>query len=208
LDTHTRPDAIRASFEYSLLPMLVADDQRRYVDANRAACLLLRLSRVRVLELTIDDLTPLENRAPLQALWEEFLKDGTQVGLFELMMPDGGRVAVEYSATANMTPGRHVAILDFPPRESAHPAVAKVRTAPEAPLSNREREVLARVAAGQTSEAIANALKISVATVETHVRRCLAKLAAKNRAHAIALAIKRGEIALMASALFSLPAWS
>src|SRR6185312_1905826 len=32
-----------ASFESSLVPMLVADDRRRYVDANRAACLLLRV---------------------------------------------------------------------------------------------------------------------------------------------------------------------
>jgi PAS domain S-box-containing protein len=188
--------------------MLVADDRGRYVDANRAACLLLRLPRVRVLELTIDDLTPPENRAPMRALWEESLNLGTQGGLFEMKMPDGGRVEVEYSATANVTPGRHMAILDFPPSESAHPAVAREMTARHTPLSDREREVLARVAAGQTGEAIADALSISVATVETHVRNCLAKLAAKNRAHAIALAIKRGEIALMASALLSFPAWA
>jgi PAS domain-containing protein len=49
------------SFQRSLLPILVADDRRRYVDANPAACLLLRLRRAQVLELRVDDLTPPEN---------------------------------------------------------------------------------------------------------------------------------------------------
>ena len=50
--------ATTASFEDSLIPMLIADDHRQYLDANRAACLLFRLDRSEVLKLTIDDLTP------------------------------------------------------------------------------------------------------------------------------------------------------
>ena len=44
-------------FERSLIPMLIADDDRRYVDANAAACLLLRLPREEVLRRRVDDLS-------------------------------------------------------------------------------------------------------------------------------------------------------
>jgi PAS domain S-box-containing protein len=195
MDTPSPQPAAHASFEHSLLPMLIADDQRRYIAANGAACLFLRLPLEQVLELRIDDLTPSEDRAAMAALWEEFLDDGTQSGLFELEMPDGQRIEVEYSATANFRPGQHIAIFEFP-SAPARGDVAGEASEPEAALSDREREVLARVAAGETGQAIADELDISATTVETHVRNCLAKLAAKNRPHAIALALKRGEIAL------------
>src|SRR5438045_2981681 len=89
-------DATTASFDDSLVPMLIADDERRYVDANRAACLLLRLDRAAVLKLAIDDLTPAEHRAETDALWQAFIRDGAQSGTIELWMPDGGRVVVDY----------------------------------------------------------------------------------------------------------------
>jgi DNA-binding CsgD family transcriptional regulator len=192
LENEEMEPAAHASFERSLMPMLIADDQRRYIAANTAACLFLRLPLERVLELTVDDLTPSEQRPMMEALWDQFLADGSQNGLFELQMPDGHRVQVEYSATANLRPGEHVSIFEFP----TEPPAGATTTSNTAPLSDREREVLARVAAGETSQVIADRLHISPTTVETHVRNCLTKLAAKNRPHAIALAIQRNEITL------------
>src|SRR5581483_8851133 len=66
----------RASFLGSLVPMVVADDDRRFVAANPAACLLLRLAEADVIRLRVDDLTPPENRLHMDALWESFLRDG------------------------------------------------------------------------------------------------------------------------------------
>ena len=48
--------------------MVIADDERRYVAANSAACLLLRLSEDALLKLRIDDLTPPENRTVVPPL--------------------------------------------------------------------------------------------------------------------------------------------
>lgn len=183
-----------ASFDSSLVPMLIADDQRRYVDANRAACLFLRCTREEVLRRSIDDLTPPESRTHTEALWDDFLREGAQSGTFELLMPDGVRLRVDYSATANIEPGRHLSILlvasgDNPERLSAVESGSPL-------LTERERAVLALVAMGESSAGIAGRLVISQATVETHVRHCLAKLGAKNRAHAITLGVRGGEIAL------------
>lgn len=183
-----------ASFENSLVPMLVADDDRRYVAANRAACLLLRLRREEVLELRIDDLTPVENREHMDELWTAFLRDRTQSGTFELLMPDGPRMRVDYSATAEIAPGRHLSILLVPRAEPEGRGADAGQ--PTRRLTQREREVLALIAMGNGSSAIAVALAVSPSTVETHVRHCLNKLGASNRAHAIALGLQKGEIEL------------
>jgi DNA-binding CsgD family transcriptional regulator len=171
--------------------MVIADDDRRYVAANAAACLLLRLPEEDVLRLTVDDLTPLENRRQVGPLWDAFIRDGTQEGEYELLMPDGARVAVEYSATANVEPGRHLSILMFPPGRLERDAPRR-----KSVLTNREREVLAMVAMGGSSSSIAAALGVATSTVESHVRHCLDKLGARNRAHAIALGLRYGEITL------------
>jgi PAS domain S-box-containing protein len=182
------------SFRSSLVPMVIADDQRRYVAANAAACLLLRLPETEVLALQIDDLTPPEMRPVMDELWASFLREGTQRGTFQLQMPDGPRLAVEYSATAHVRPGRHLSILMFPPPGDVDHEPA--RSGAVERLTDREREVLNMVAMGMGSTGIASALSLSTHTVETHVRHALAKLGARNRAHAIALGLREGEIRL------------
>ena len=183
------------SFRSSLLPMVVVDDERRYVAANRAACLLLRLPEEAILSLRVDDLTPPESREHIDEMWATFRGEGTQRGTFELQMPDGPRLAVDYSATAHVEPGRHLSILMFPPAagDVEHEPGRAVSTDL---LTDREREVLNLVAMGMGSTWIASTLGVSTSTVETHVRHCLLKLHARNRAHAIALGVRRGEIRL------------
>jgi DNA-binding CsgD family transcriptional regulator len=182
-----------ASFRTSLVPMVIADNGRRYSAANAAACLLLRLPEEEVLRLRIDDLTPPQNRSQVEPMWR-FIRDGVQQGTFELMMPDGGLVAVQYSATANIEPGQHLSILMFPPvghdRRPGQPAGRRTG------LTDREREVLRMVAMGRGTSWIAVELGVSTATVETHVRNFMNKLGARNRAHAIALGLQSGEISL------------
>jgi DNA-binding CsgD family transcriptional regulator len=184
--------ATTASFSASLLPKLVADDERRYVDANRAACLLLRSTRESVLRLRIDDLTPPALRHGAAELWEAFLRTGTQAGTFELLMPDGALLSIEYSATANVEPGRHLSVLSFPTSEQEGDETLAVGGL----LTEREREVLALVAMGERTAGIAYSLGISPATVETHIRHSVGKLGAKSRTHAVTLGLQRGEIGL------------
>jgi two-component system, NarL family, nitrate/nitrite response regulator NarL len=59
-------------------------------------------------------------------------------------------------------------------------------------LTPREREVLARVAAGQTSKQIAAALAIGVRTVETHRENLKRKLGASSVATLIRYALTHG----------------
>jgi DNA-binding NarL/FixJ family response regulator len=59
-------------------------------------------------------------------------------------------------------------------------------------LTERELEVLRRVAAGKSNKAIAAELDISEGTVKTHMRSILPKLEASDRTHAVMIALKRG----------------
>ena len=61
-----------------------------------------------------------------------------------------------------------------------------------APLSAREREVLALVADGASSRTIAGELFISEATVKTHLTRLYDKLGVSDRAAAVATAYRTG----------------
>src|SRR5215208_2103104 len=68
------------------------------------------------------------------------------------------------------------------------------RTVPEPPpeLTPRECEVLRLVAQGQENSAIAAELRISRATVKSHVARVLDKLGLENRVQAAVFAVRHG----------------
>jgi DNA-binding NarL/FixJ family response regulator len=59
-------------------------------------------------------------------------------------------------------------------------------------LTDREREVLARVAAGMSNDEIAAALFMSPLTAKTHVSRMMAKLGARDRAQLVVIAYETG----------------
>jgi DNA-binding NarL/FixJ family response regulator len=78
--------------------------------------------------------------------------------------------------------------VDRPPAPSGDPARL-------APLSERERDVLALIGAGRSNAEIAAQLYISLATVKSHVRHILAKLDLRDRPQAIVLAHECGLVA-------------
>lgn len=59
-------------------------------------------------------------------------------------------------------------------------------------LTDREREILIRVARGASNTEIAGSLHIAVQTVKTHVSRILFKLGARDRAQAVIAAYESG----------------
>jgi DNA-binding CsgD family transcriptional regulator len=59
-------------------------------------------------------------------------------------------------------------------------------------LTDREREVLARVAAGMSNDEIGAALFMSPLTAKTHVNRMMAKLSARDRAQLVVIAYETG----------------
>jgi DNA-binding NarL/FixJ family response regulator len=60
------------------------------------------------------------------------------------------------------------------------------------PLTQRERQVFAEMAAGRTNQEIADRLVLSETTVKTHVARVLAKLQLRDRVQAVIFAYENG----------------
>jgi PAS domain S-box-containing protein len=97
-----------ATFEHSVVPMIVADDERMLVDLNEAAAELLGVSHEEAVALRVDDLLREED---VPELWKGFLRDGTWEAEASLQRPDGSERRIEFVATADVRPGRHIAVV-------------------------------------------------------------------------------------------------
>ena len=67
-------------------------------------------------------------------------------------------------------------------------------------LTRREREVLALLADGRSTQEVSEALAISVMTVQSHVKNVLAKLGVHSKVEAIRFAWRSGALTMPASA--------
>ncbi len=207
-DSKFGPQAVvrlQAAFEGSRHPMLIADDQRRWVTGNTAACDLLGIAREEIPWRTMDDFTPPSEHKRLQTQWEEFLTTGAAEGWYQLYVADRGPLPVEFSATANVLPARHLSLFIPPdkgsteraerifPREAGWTSVP-AQAGSRLRLTERERDVMRLVASGLRGGEIAERLSVSPETVKSHVQNAMARLGSHTRAHAVAIALVTGEI--------------
>ncbi len=181
--------------------MLMADDQRRWVTGNAAACDLLGIAPEEISWRTMDDFTPAAELRRLEEQWQAFLTSGAAEGWYQLYVPERGAVPVEFSATANVLPSRHLSVF-IPPEEHAAEALPREATwkpvavaeSGRSQLTEREREVMTLVASGLQSADMAERLFLSPETVKSHVHNAMGKLGAHTRAHAVAIAMVTGQI--------------
>ena len=196
---------LRAAFDRSANPMLLADDQRRWVTGNAAASALLGVAREELPWRTMDDFTPASERRRLERQWEAFLSSGAAEGFYQLYVAGRGAVPVEFSATANVLPERHLSVFIAPDDASPEPAEGALAREPawravvardgRSQLTEREREVMTLAASGLQNGDMAERLYLSPETVKTHVQNAMGKLGARTRAHAVAIALVTGHIA-------------
>ena len=122
---------------------------------------------------------------------EELTFRALQAGAAGYLLKDAGGArlvaAVEAAAAGEMPLAPEVvarlvaSYVERPPGPPGNPACL-------APLSERERDVLALIGAGRSNPEIAAELFISLATVKSHMRHILAKLDLRDRPQAIVLA--------------------
>ena len=63
-------------------------------------------------------------------------------------------------------------------------------------LSERERDIIALIAAGHSAKVIAQKMRLSPRTVERHVEDCRFKLQATNRCQLVSRAMASGQLRL------------
>ena len=65
---------------------------------------------------------------------------------------------------------------------------------PEAPLSEREREILQLLAEGLHTQPVGRRIGLSTETVKSDTKRAIVKLEARKRVHAVAIALRKAII--------------
>jgi formate hydrogenlyase transcriptional activator len=91
--------------------ILIADNDRRYLDASPGAGKLLGLSREKIIGRSLDDFIEPSFKPQVSGLWRAFLERGEQQGTLRLLGPDGSPREVEYTAKGNVLPVRHLLVL-------------------------------------------------------------------------------------------------
>lgn len=109
-------------------------------------------------------------------------------GFFTL---DAGEAEVLAALQSTVT-GWHPGDPGENPTVGSGDAARRDLTAGQVGLTDREREVLALIARGRTTDEIAAELYLGVNTVKTYIRSCYARIGATNRAAAVAWAIAHG----------------
>jgi len=99
----------------TMISILIADDEARYVEVSPAVCALTGYSHDELLRMTIWDLTGEERTPQGKRLWRRFLKDGRYEGPYRIQRKSGEIVTIRCSAEAHVAPGLHVSAL-APPR--------------------------------------------------------------------------------------------
>nr|WP_246121579.1 response regulator transcription factor [Actinoallomurus bryophytorum] len=170
----TRPDVVLMDIR---MPVLDGLEATRRIVANKA------LSDVKVVILTTFDLDDYVYTA-LKAGASGFLvKDTDPVELIH-----GVRVTARGDALLAPSVTRRL-IAEFAMRIKLPPPSKDLKS-----LTEREREVMALVAAGMSNDEIATRLVVSPATAKTHVSRVLTKLGARDRAQLVVLAYESGMV--------------
>ena len=188
--------------------MLLADDDRRYVNANAAALTLLGYDLATLRTMRIDDITIPEYRPFLDDIWGAFLERGGSIGRFAVLRSDGTRVDIEFNATADVVPGLLLSLVINPSvtgeaqgldadegdDKNFDEPVQAVAARTGALLSPVEKKVMTLLALGLNWHEVADEMGLGPADVREAMQSSMRKLGARTRAHAVSIAIRAGEI--------------
>lgn len=89
-------------------PVVVTDDSRRFLAANKAALALFGISRANIREFTIDVFVPESEVHCFERSGPPFIKEAERFGECRIRRLDGGSKIVEYSFQPNFVLGRHL----------------------------------------------------------------------------------------------------
>src|SRR4051794_22593624 len=177
------------AFRRSANAMFLVDLDRRVVAVNEAATVLAGCSADALVGERITMLLEDPAEAPEDPVWRAQVLRGESFGRRRISRPDGSTRVVEFAMRAPRAGGT-VLVLGVCMRERSGTGSAGAHGV--APLSEREQEIVRRIALGEVTADICAGLHIAPDTVRAHVRNAMAKTGARTRAQLIAIALTEG----------------
>ncbi|WP_159783707.1 PAS domain-containing sensor histidine kinase [Sodalinema gerasimenkoae] len=137
--TITNSQAFQSLLNATFDAILIANDEGHYVEANPAACQLFGLQHEQLVGRSIRDFVAAD--FDVHKGWQTFLAQGQDHGEFCLIRGDGTVRQVEYTATANFVPHRHLSIFrDVTPQKAAQTQIRTLCNALSHARANRKNE--------------------------------------------------------------------
>lgn len=109
--SHTGAATYERVFECAPIALGIVNDEREWVDANRAMCHLLGRSKDETVTLRLDDVLLEADRGSLTTAWETMLAGGTMSNSLLLRSPQQAEHRVEFHGVARFVPGLHLIML-------------------------------------------------------------------------------------------------
>jgi DNA-binding CsgD family transcriptional regulator len=163
--------------------VIIVDEDREFVRADAAAGAMFGADVDTLTRMRLDEFVPC--RGSFELVWQRVRTDRVLVSSHPFVGPRGVR-QVPFVAAADPETGMQAWLF----------LVGLLSREDSLPLTQREREVVALVAAGATSGEIGAELRLAYDTVQSHIRNARRRLGARNRAHLASLAIAHGEVDL------------
>lgn len=104
-------EKFQAIFEQTSDAILLADDEGKYIDFNKAAIKMLGYAEEELMEMNVSQLIKLPSNVKFSELWNKFLNSGDQKGTFELLRKNQSKMLGSYKAAANILPGVHLTVI-------------------------------------------------------------------------------------------------
>jgi PAS domain S-box-containing protein len=106
-----REATLSALFESALDAIVVVDDDRRFLEANPAVGEVLGMSREELLGRRMDHFSDSDGDHRLRRTWDSLLERKRVRGEYDFKPAGGAPRTLEFSATADFEPGRHLLVL-------------------------------------------------------------------------------------------------
>jgi two-component system cell cycle sensor histidine kinase/response regulator CckA len=130
-EVEEREHRFRGIFSHALDAMVIADDERNWLEGNKALAELTGVPQDEIALHRLDEFAA-GDVGDTDEMWRQFLAAGEMKGDFDLRRADGEIRHVEFSARANFMPGRHLSIMrDVTERKRAEEAREQSRAEAE-----------------------------------------------------------------------------
>ena len=133
---------MRAVFDNAMDAMVIWDDKGKFLDINPSACKLLGLSRETLLGKSVEEFLPEEDREVVIGLLRPELAGSGRRGEFRLIDTHGVSHNIEFTATVDFLPGRHLSIMrDITERKNSESEIREFNRTLEGRVADRTAQL-------------------------------------------------------------------